>query len=61
MKSQATRFTTRYVMNESNLSVMQCKQKMCEILQLVMDLQNNLRISRFLVLYKVRFRDDTDL
>jgi len=43
-----TRFKTRYEMTESNLTVMKCKNKMCEIMGIVMDIQNDIRVTRFL-------------
>ena len=46
------RFTTRYEVNDSNLSVMNCKAKCMEILKLVMDIQTDIRITRFLRRYK---------
>ncbi len=45
----------RYEKNEQNMSVMKCKTKMCSIMFLVMDIQNDIRISRILVSYKERF------
>jgi len=42
------RNTSRYEMTESNLTVMKCKNKMCEILGIVMDIQNDIRVTRFL-------------
>jgi len=35
-------------MTESNLTVMNCKNKMCEILGIVMDIHNDIRVTRFL-------------
>ena len=44
----------RYELNEQNFRVMQCKSKMCDILFKVLDLQNDMRISKFLIRYKSR-------
>jgi len=42
----------RYEKNELNMSVMHCKAKMCEIMFLVMDMQNDIRISKVLAYFK---------
>ena len=42
-----SRFKTRYEMTESNLTVIKCKFEMCNILEIVMNIQNDIRITRF--------------
>ena len=53
-KGQQTsrRHKTRYELNEQNLSVMECKSKICDILAVVMDMQLNNRITTFLLEFK---------
>lgn len=55
-----TRFITRYEMTESNLTVMNCKNKMCEILGIVMDIQNDIRVTRFLREFNNRLVNEAD-
>lgn len=45
------RMKSRYELNEPNIQVTKCKGKMCEILNIVMDIQNDIRISRFLLVF----------
>jgi hypothetical protein len=46
------RSTERYEINELNQTVMKCKALMTEIMFIVMDLQNDIRINRILYEFK---------
>lgn len=46
------RIKSRYQVNEKTLLIMQCKEKICDVLELVMSLQEDIRISRFLTYFK---------
>ena len=50
----------RYKKNEKNLVIMDTKNKIIQILKRVIDIQNDMRLSKFLQLYK-RTRLDLNL
>lgn len=52
------RIKSRYQVNEKTLLIMQCKEKICDVLELVMSLQEDIRISRFLTYFKAHIDDD---
>ena len=52
------RIKSRYQVNEKTLLIMLCKEKICQVLELVMSLQEDVRISKFLVLFKNTAEDD---
>lgn len=52
------RIKSRYQVNEKTLLIMQCKEKICDVLELVMSLQEDIRISRFLTYFKTNIDED---
>ena len=47
-------------MTESNLTVMKCKFEMCNILEIVMNIQNDIRITRFLREFNDRISHESE-
>ena len=39
----------RYKLNEVSLNLMSCKNKICDVLSTILDMQNDIRLSRFLI------------
>lgn len=52
IKQKFERIRSRYEENENTIDILKCKEKVCQILDFMVQIRNDIRLTKFLKLFK---------